>query len=74
MNPYPNENTDFSESTESASISETGAVPIPKTVITHNLSVATPQPNVSPNLTASFIHILMPIDKSQQTIEVQNVD
>jgi hypothetical protein len=65
MNPYPKENTDFSELTESASISDNLAVPIPKTVITHNLSVATSQPDVSQNLTASFIHILMPTDKSQ---------
>lgn len=65
MNLYPNENTDFSELTESASISSNLAVPIPKTVNSHNFSVVTPQPDVSPNLTASFIHILMPTDKSQ---------
>jgi hypothetical protein len=51
--------------TEPASITETGALPIPKTAIGRNLSVAIPQPEVSPDLTASFIHILMPTDKSQ---------
>ncbi|MEG4916322.1 hypothetical protein [Microcoleus sp. B7-D4] len=74
MNPYSNENTERSEATESAPITETGAVPIPETTISHNLSVANPQPEVSPDLTASLIHLLAAVDKNLQTIEVRNAE
>ncbi|MEG4535380.1 hypothetical protein [Microcoleus sp. D2_18a_D3] len=74
MNPYSNENTERPEATEPAPITETGAVPIPETTISRNLSAAIPQPEVSPDLTASLIHLLAAPDKNLQTTEVQNAE
>jgi len=74
MNTYRNENTDGSETTANTSISDNLAVPISKTTIGINLSVAIPQPEVSSDLTASLIHLLMLADSSQATIEVEDAD
>lgn len=74
MNPYPDKNTDCAEATASTSLSDNLAVPIPKTTISGNWSVSIPQPEFNPDLTASFIHVLMPTDEFKQTTEVQNAE